>query len=136
MPVLRIRQVSLVEFSSMVMPIPARIILNIPGKDQAARSARKNIREPILNNLLSMLLPEFLRAMLARLLISTDDCRVRENVILHCGFYRWFGWLTYVIQHGIQRVELVKVAVAPDGWARPPITSVFPVVDSLNCTCR
>ena len=64
-------------------------------------------------------------------LVGPDKLRLGEHMTPHGGLKLGFGRAPEVTQHGVQRIELVEVAMAADGRAGPAIAGALPVVQAL-----
>src|SRR5262245_31553779 len=70
------------------------------------------------------------------LLVGADDDRLREDVSPYRFLQRGLVRTPEIAQHGVERVELVKVAVAPDRRARTAIAGALPIVGAFAHTGR
>jgi AMP nucleosidase len=68
--------------------------------------------------------------------ISPHERRLSQNMVFHRLFELRLGWPMQIGQQCVQCVELEEISVPPDSWARPPITSTLPIIDSLQSPGR
>src|SRR3984893_1071540 len=68
--------------------------------------------------------------------IRTDELGFGENMSLHRTRKLSLGRMPKVLQHRVERVELVKVPVRANRWARPVVADAFRIVKPLLRRCR
>src|SRR5574340_694155 len=68
--------------------------------------------------------------------IQSYQIGVCEHVALHGLFQRGLGGVTQIRQHGIERIQLEKIAVPADRRTGPAVAGAAPVVDSLQGSGR
>src|SRR3954462_15755831 len=74
------------------------------------------------------------RSLRLLLLVRPHEHGLAEDVAMHRLLEIRLARFAEIAEHDVQRVQLVKVAVASDRWARAVETGAVPVVDAFACS--